>query len=325
MRIISTWFILFISIGVNAQSDTLFIEEYNLNALGQYKNGEPDGHWIYFYLNSGKQSEGDYKDGKLTGVWTNYFPSGQIEHEIIYRNDSMTTINKMYYEDGKQLNCNDFFFNAGDMLKKENYYPANVFFKKATELCPDNSLYWALSSLNKNMLGDNYGAIDDLDNSLTIEPNNAVYLTRRGEAYMITSQYDEAFKDISKSIEIDSGIITNYQLMGMVLAALKKHEQAIYYYTLFISKNTGKEDMHETLMSLKYRATCYFKLGEYKKAIEEYSLYLDVFTDDAEVYFYRAQSYLGLKNQKNACSDWKKAVQIDKKYLEQSNFNNICQ
>lgn len=53
-------------------------EDSILIASGTYKNGKPDGLWIYRYPNGNLKEEGRYRQGVKTGMWVEWYPEGEL-------------------------------------------------------------------------------------------------------------------------------------------------------------------------------------------------------------------------------------------------------
>lgn len=53
--------------------------QYYLLESGEFKFGEKEGYWEFYYQNSNQlASYGFYKDGKKDSIWVNYYPDGVI-------------------------------------------------------------------------------------------------------------------------------------------------------------------------------------------------------------------------------------------------------
>jgi antitoxin component YwqK of YwqJK toxin-antitoxin module len=57
--------------------------------IGQYKNGQETGDWLWFDKDSLMTSKGTYKEGGLEDAYTYYFKNGNIKTIDIYKNDSV--------------------------------------------------------------------------------------------------------------------------------------------------------------------------------------------------------------------------------------------
>lgn len=60
--------------------------------VGSYKNGEPDGTHIWYYLNSNVEVIGDYRMGRKNKLWKKYNPDGTLYITYTYRNGALAKI-----------------------------------------------------------------------------------------------------------------------------------------------------------------------------------------------------------------------------------------
>ena len=48
---------------------------------GQFKDGKPDGPWVFYYDNGQLSLEGTYKDGKADGPWISFNKDGTVDEK----------------------------------------------------------------------------------------------------------------------------------------------------------------------------------------------------------------------------------------------------
>jgi len=68
---------------------------------GNFKDGEEDGLWKYYYENGNIEREGNWEKSKMTGLWKYYYENGNIEREGNWEKSKMTGLWKEYDSDGK--------------------------------------------------------------------------------------------------------------------------------------------------------------------------------------------------------------------------------
>lgn len=66
-----------------------------------YKNGKPNGKWLYFYINGNLKSIENWKDGKLHGKYILYSSNGEKYLETNYKKGIDNGKYKIFYFDGK--------------------------------------------------------------------------------------------------------------------------------------------------------------------------------------------------------------------------------
>ena len=100
-------------------NETRYYPNGNKQIEGGYKNGQRDGHWVYWFENGNKQSDGYfdngtrtgetkvwdetgkqiytgfYKNGKPDKTWYIYNKNGEKESEIIYKEGNVVKQNRL--------------------------------------------------------------------------------------------------------------------------------------------------------------------------------------------------------------------------------------
>lgn len=144
--------------------------------------------------------------------------------------------------------------------------------------------------------------------------NNVVwageYLDKGCDYLQVKHQYVEADKYLTLAIEKEgSGIALLYRASNYE-RNLKKYEAAINDYTNYIEK-VGDCN---TSIAIAGRGNCYYQLGDYNKAIADYSTVIDSEKYDPNymwlLYFNRAQAFNKIGNKGNALEDCNKAVTL---------------
>ncbi len=99
-----------------------------VDALGEKKNDQRVGQWLFFHNNSELQAEGNYNDkGEKIGTWKYYYDIGAIKSVENYDNGEVT----VYSTDGGK---SEYFFLKDDEIHGEVilYYPCGVIRQKTT-------------------------------------------------------------------------------------------------------------------------------------------------------------------------------------------------
>ena len=112
-----------------------FGKEKILKLLGNYKNGEKDGLWAYYFEDE-KWKEGNFKDGKEDGLWI-YYTNGRKWKEETYIDNNISKISHYYtmahfYRNGQiQAEGNTNFWGIYD--GKWRYYNVDGTIKEVKE------------------------------------------------------------------------------------------------------------------------------------------------------------------------------------------------
>lgn len=155
--------------------------------------------------------------------------------------------------------------------------------------------YWQLQ-------GDYMKSIQALNKSIEIYSNYTGTYHNRAKAYEYLKQYQLAFEDFNKAIELEP---KNYKaLLG----------RAITYMQLYNDIENSMTDLNTALMinpqyALAYlnRGVLYEMKGGYDLALKDYSKAISLEPNNATYYVYRANLYQGLKEPEKAKADELKA------------------
>jgi len=140
----------------------------------------------------------------------------------------------------------------------------------------DDLLIKALSAHNKNRFNEAinlYTKILDLrsdalqkqnvKNSRSDEMLCSIIFKHRGMAYFACSQYSDAIKDFSLSLEYDMEAYKSAYYRGVVYSVLKQYSQAIDDYTLSLSINPYQS------FCLFRRGQAYYHIGDYPQGLAD--------------------------------------------------------
>lgn len=83
-------------------------------------------------------------------------------------------------------------------LKKADHAAAAVSFDKAVAAAPSNGKTWYYRAVNKMVLGDNEGALQDLDQLLLMEPRDVHAMLRRAEVQRMRGEEQKASSDLHR-------------------------------------------------------------------------------------------------------------------------------
>ncbi|HCO93185.1 MAG TPA: hypothetical protein DIU00_04410 [Phycisphaerales bacterium] len=107
----------------------------------------------------------------------------------------------------------------------------------------------------------------------------------RGEAYYENGQYDQAFSELAKAIEIDPGFAPAYIIRGMAYNDKDKFDLAVADFTRVIEIKPA--DAHAYVN----RGMAYGNKGEYDPAITDYNKAIKIDPTIADAYSLRARAY----------------------------------
>jgi tetratricopeptide (TPR) repeat protein len=107
----------------------------------------------------------------------------------------------------------------------------------------------------------------------------------RGEAHYLDGQYDQAFSELTKAIELDPRLARAYVIRGMAYNDKDEHDLAIADFTKLI------EIKPTDARAYGYRGTAYGNKGEYDLAVADYSKAIEIDPKITDAYGGRASAY----------------------------------
>jgi curved DNA-binding protein CbpA len=159
---------------------------------------------------------------------------------------------------------------------------------------------YTLSILGFLMLGLISYAIDSVANYY-----HARWRYEEGLAFMKTQEYNLAFAKFNESIYFDKKYAEPYYERGQILLTVwKGYEKARDDFSTAIRLSPNPP----ASLYLK-RGYCHFQLGEYEAAIVDFSRITADKQLDKEALFFRGNSHRAIRQQDNACHDWKLSFQ----------------
>lgn len=138
-------------------------------------------------------------------------------------------------------------------------------------------------------------AISEFTKYLEIDPNNAKALCERGRAYFEKNNYEMAISDWSNAIKIDP------------------HNARFYANRAGGYKGLGNDHNYKTLDDYS-KTIDELELGNYHKAIDDYTTAIDIDPNYRSLYYFRGQVYEKMKDYDNAIADYTIEIQKRPKY-----------
>lgn len=164
-------------------------------------------------------------------------------------------------------------------------------------------------------------ATDALSKPLSLNDKiNALEL--RSESYLNLDDEKHSYTDINAAMHLRKVVpMTRYLRRANIEIALKMYSDAAKDLTILIkepeaSKNgiyRTKDGMCTTTEALFFqRASCYSKGGEFRKAIADYDVLLNMDPTSEEAFKMRGDCYAAIGQYKQAISDYTKAIANDR-------------
>lgn len=198
--------------------------------------------------------------------------------------------------------------------------------------------------VNKYEAGNYEGAIEDLNQAIKLEPQNALAYNRRGDAYYRLGDYEQAQADSSQAILLNPQDANAYFDRGFAYSELGKYKEAIAdynqaiklnpqnayaYYGRGIARtklkdNKGAMGDFSKAIALKPQYTePYLQRGILRRrlklrqaAIQDFDTVIKINPSDAKAYYQRGLTQFINQQKSEALKDYTDAISINPKYIE---------
>jgi len=229
-----------------------------------------------------------------------------------------------------ELNIND----ASYEYRIGNYDESIKLLENIITKRPNNHLAYHLLALNYEKLNDNKYALKLLLQAIKLSANDATYLFDCSRITFKLEKFNQAKSYINEALAVDSSEIDYYIYRSKINLKLNNKTEAendiqlILRFvknveTLQIAGNIYYESQ-DYLTALKYynqaiqiesynpdiyldRAKTYYASGMSEYAEKDFTMTLDFYPTNGEIYYLRALSRINQKKYDSACSDLKKA------------------
>lgn len=172
------------------------------------------------------------------------------------------------------------------------------------ETCSDDARFLVQQAYMLNDQKDHTQALQLINKSLEIQPNDALAYRVKGDAYSELNEYDNSLSAYSRSLEINPNDTWAAYGKGTSLAWLDRGSEAASSYTQAIKldptngaayRERGKERM---------------KLKEFNTSLADLIRAIQIDGSDGEAYLYKSYAETWLDDWAGACTDMKKAKQL---------------
>jgi tetratricopeptide (TPR) repeat protein len=185
-------------------------------------------------------------------------------------------------------------------------------YTKAIELQPNDLHFWMCRADAYEALGQSDKALADFSKAVELFPTDKSAWSTRGSAYQRRGQPDKAVADFSKAIELDPNDVGARYSRGDTYRRLGRRDDALADYSRAIEATPG----HFHLMALLGRAGIYGEMGQWGRAVEDYSQVLKQSPQFANGFYSRARAYEVLGEHDKAVADYTKAIELQPNDLQ---------
>lgn len=148
-------------------------------------------------------------------------------------------------------------------------------------------------------------AIEAYSDLLANNPSDVSLLYNRGRAYEELAKLDLAEQDFLAILNLDAKHLNACLSLSKVYYGMESYNKAVIFAERSLEINQNSAQGHFLSARAKHQ------LGYVDSAMESYNLALNINKDMGEAYLYRGALKIYMGNTKSACSDIKKAVNLD--------------
>ncbi|HEX8197807.1 MAG TPA: tetratricopeptide repeat protein [Pyrinomonadaceae bacterium] len=225
-----------------------------------------------------------------------YFIPAKVFRALIYglKDDINSALAEMNEAIKANPNIDKLYGIRGQIyFDTEQFDLALTDFEKTISLNPNSSYAYLLSGLVKYQKGDLNNSLVDLNRAIEIEPEAAEYYLQRGNVYKTLKNNSSAIKDYERAIEIYPQFKDPYQGLSQIYANESKFgntEITIAQVVSVFPKNPVAKDYLQAFSYLA-RGEIYESLGNFDKAISDYTECIRLLPQFADGYQKRASAY----------------------------------
>ena len=212
----------------------------------------------------------------------------------------------------------------------ENYAKAIEDYTKAINLSARNaetdaaalSLFYTSRAECYTELNDYERSAADYSEAIRINPSEATNYGMRAMMYTQLEDYDRAIADYDKAIELEAKREVKFlDLTGLYTAnreslVKKRDMQRTLALKNEIDKYTALIAENPSVVNYNKRGIVYYKLGEYEKALADFSSAIELSSTNKILFSNRGDCYRNLKDYPRAIEDYTRSINIDPNYQQ---------
>jgi len=141
-------------------------------------------------------------------------------------------------------------------------------------------------------------------------PDIPFVYNNRGNAFIAEGEYERAFADFNKAIELDPGYFMAYYNRGNFCLGEKKYEQALAEYSKVIELNPKYIEAYIN------RGSVLKNINRFEEAINDYNKAIDLNPKYYKTYYNRANAFKSRNQYDRALDDYNKAIELNPNYIE---------
>jgi lipoprotein NlpI len=151
-------------------------------------------------------------------------------------------------------------------------------------------------------------AIQDFDQEIRLEPNNAGAFNNRGTVYNAMVQFDQAIQDFDQAIRLYPNDAVAFNNRGLAYEGKDQYDRAIQDLDQAIRLDPN------LAVAFENRGDAYFLKGQYDQAIRDFGQVVELEPNSAKAFSRRGCVYNVLGQYDQAIQDLDQAIRLDPNY-----------
>jgi tetratricopeptide (TPR) repeat protein len=209
--------------------------------------------------------------------------------------------------------------NRGSLFKGENKFDRAIQdFTKAIALKPNYALPYYNRGIVYSKQKKNENALKDYSKAIELNPDYYKAYCERGNLLQSQNKFDRAIQDYNKAIELNPNYAIAYNNTGIVFKKKKKLDAALENYNKAIELNPDYFEAYGN------RGEVHLLLKNYPDAVQNLNTAIELNPEFANAYANRGLAEIKLGNIEKACLDFKRAIVLGIKQVEEWNSYKSC-
>ena len=176
--------------------------------------------------------------------------------------------------------------NALQHLQKNELDSASILLQKAQQSAPNNPDVLRLLSVVSALRFDFIGALDLINQVITLTPDNGIAHSNRGNILKELNRFEEALESLDKGIKLDPSYVEAYSNKGNVLQGLHRYSEALEWYDQAIALQPNYAEVYSN------KGNALEQLHRHREAMECFDMATAINPQFVDAYWHKALGQL---------------------------------
>ena len=208
--------------------------------------------------------------------------------------------------------ASSYFNKANEDAKNGNFKAAIENLNLSIQIDPNNPFaYYYRGEVYRMGIRNYEKAVEDFTKCIQMQPENAMAYFSRGLSYQDSEKNIEAMKDISKTINLDPDNTDAYFIRGILKSGMKDRVSAISDYDEILKREkTAKPTIYRMGTVYNNKGYCLIELGKLDEALPYIIKALELEPNESYIWSSRGEYYYKKGDYKSCVLDMSKAIEV---------------